>query len=99
MNIYLDRISEAKKNPSVDAKISWTHNPLAIAGEALPIVCKAGLESTRAFRSSYQGMTNMIQEREKERLVLIKDIDTKICTLEDCKELRDSIEGLDCKAK
>jgi hypothetical protein len=39
------------------------------------------------------------QEREKERLVLIKDIDKKICTLEECKELRDSIEGLDCKAK
>ena len=96
---YLDRISKAKNKPSVDAKTNWKHNPLAIAGEALPDVCKAGLESTRAFRSSYQDMTVIIKEREKERLVLIKDIDKKICTLENCKELRNSIEGLDCKAQ
>jgi hypothetical protein len=93
--------------PSVDAKTSWKHNPLAIAGEAFPAVCKAGPESTRAFRSSYQGMaTNcplgsgcIIKEREKEYLQLIKDIDKKICTLEECKKLRGSIEGLNCKAK
>jgi hypothetical protein len=96
---YLDGISAAKNEPSVDAKISWKHNPSAIAEESLPDVCKAGLESTRAFRSSYQGMTNTSQEREKERLDIIKDIDTKICTLEECKKLRDSIEGLDCEAK
>jgi hypothetical protein len=97
--IYVDRISGAKKKPSVDATISWKHNPLAIAGEALPIVCKAGLESTRAFRSRYQNITPIIKERKEEYLELIKDIDKKICTLEECKKLRSSIKGLDCKAK
>jgi hypothetical protein len=99
---YLEKISEAKNKPSVDAKTNWKHNPLAIAGEALPIICKAGLESTRAFRSSYHtGLMdlNITQEREKELLDLIKDIDKKICTLEECKKLRDNIEGLNCKAK
>ncbi len=67
---YLDRISEAKNKPSVDAKTSWKHNPSEIAKEAFPDVCTAGLESTRAFRSSYQGMANyyITEERLKERI-------------------------------
>ena len=97
---YFDIISEAQKNPSVDAKISWKHNPLAIVGEALPDVCKAGLDSTRAFRSSYRVMADdIIQERKAEYQYVIKDIDNKICKLKECKKLRDSIEGLHCEAK
>jgi uncharacterized protein YjbI with pentapeptide repeats len=103
---YLKRIKFAKEHPSVDAKKWWVHNPAAIADQALPGVCKDRLESTSAFRSSinnaysnFKGIRYKGIVQTPEYPVLIKDIDTKLCTLEECKEVRDKIKDLDCKTQ
>ena len=98
---YLKLIRYAKNNPSVDAKDVWKYNPSAIASEALPLLCKDGLESTQAFRLSYKKATDNYEDQPpyniwQELNTVLRDIDKKLCEFEDCKVIRESIDGLDC---
>jgi uncharacterized protein YjbI with pentapeptide repeats len=55
------------------------------------------LSSTQAFRQAYQNKIENKEEPLQDYLTVLKDIDYNLCTLPQCADIRDKIEGLDCQ--
>jgi uncharacterized protein YjbI with pentapeptide repeats len=106
----IQKVQEVEKsNQASVAEQNLHYDPKEIARTALPMVCVGGkswmienrLASTQAFRHQYFDLQN---EHDRPDLKqnpayqdLLIDIDLKLCTLKECADLRDDIEGLDCK--
>lgn len=83
------------------------YKPTEIAQAVLSEICKKGdlnkesLSDVQAFRRQYFTLYDHIEIDRKlnpDYQALLKDIDRKLCTLDECADLRKDIEGLDCKA-
>jgi uncharacterized protein YjbI with pentapeptide repeats len=102
-----------KTIPSDEARQKLKHNPTTIAGSAFsgflgmcsdPSI-KDKAFALQSFRTSYRMLRRGIPELESTISVknnpdyapLLTDIDRKLCTLPECADIRDKIEGLDCK--
>ncbi|MEQ1544151.1 pentapeptide repeat-containing protein [Methyloglobulus sp.] len=87
--------------PKISKKQNFYHAPSEIAKAALTGVCTTPLRSIAAisFRGQYQGLQNEDNKLKtnKEYQVLLTDIDRKLCTLPECADIRDDIDGLDCQ--
>jgi hypothetical protein len=106
---YHRRIQQAKKLLTQNAKSAWEHNPEVIAKEAFTKVCigepnpsygqASRLAAAQGFRRSYQVLPKRHFDFEPtpEYQTLLLDIDRTLCTLPECADLRDGIDGLDCK--
>ena len=110
---YRQRIRQAAKPGQVsDAEQNLRYAPTVIAQAALSEVCKpveyppkdARKDAAQAFRRRYHELPgiwgisygdNLKQNSEYQ--ALLQDIDRTLCTLEACADLREDIEGLDCK--
>jgi uncharacterized protein YjbI with pentapeptide repeats len=107
------RIREAEKGKHTNKTLGQLtyHAPQEIAHATIGGLCSIdsykhifyekndGISAIRYFRLSYQKLKQSIEEpsTEREYKKLLIDIDSKICTLPECANIRDVIEGLDCK--
>lgn len=105
---YMKKIQQAKKSDQADIIEHYLrYKPTEIAQTALSKICEQDpllinnqFLAAQAFRSSYVSLKNQIYGGPKQKSdyqALLKDIDRKLCTLEECANLRKDIEGLDCK--
>ena len=110
---YKTRIREAKKEKHTNKTLGQLtyHAPHEIAQATIGGLCSIdsykhvfyekndGISAIRYFRLSYQKLKQSIEDpsTEKEYKKLLIDIDSKICTLSECTDIRDKIDGLDCK--
>ena len=105
---YLNRIKQVKKSNQISLAFDKLHyEPRAIANSALSAICNSEvflniqrketlLASAQAFRNSYINMVEDLKQNPDYPKILL-DIDYQLCTLDVCKDIRDGIEGLDCK--
>ena len=78
--------------------------PQAIAKSALSAICDAEneqkkedrLASAQAFRKGYINNGDDLKQNPDYPKILL-DIDYQLCTLDECKDIRDRIEVLDCQ--
>jgi len=105
---YKARIKKAKEAPSYDAEKAWiANNSPKIVHDVLSRICMSQDESYQPSRLSaaqgihdnYNHLTSDNQFKPTpEYKELLTNIDTTLCS-DACKDLRDGIEGLDCKTK
>lgn len=105
---YNERIQQAKKSDLTSIVEQYLrYKPAEIAQTALSKICakepinKSPFLAVREFRRRYFSLyANIVgdQQQNSDYQSLLKDIDRKLCTLDECADLRKDIEGLDCKA-
>ena len=107
--IYLDRIKQAQQPKQINqAQQNLHYEPRAIANSALSEICKTKyilkgilpkenyLTSAQAFRNGYIDIDERFKQNPDYPKIVL-DIDYQLCTLDECKDLRNGIEGLDCQ--
>ncbi|MGZ4978708.1 MAG: pentapeptide repeat-containing protein [Methylobacter sp.] len=106
---YTQRLLLAEKfDQSEIIKQHVYHKPSAIAQDVLPYLCLEynnnadKLKAVQAFRQQYISLVDKFPdvetlEQNPEYQALLKGIDRKICTLEECANLRSNIESINCK--
>ena len=97
---YFDRINQAqqyliyKPNTIANSALSAICNPKYEIKDKLPKETR--LTSAQVFRNSYIHIDKKFNQNPDYPKILL-DIDYQLCTLDECKDLRDGIEGLDCQ--
>lgn len=107
---YDERIRRVEKSDhSKIIEQSFHYKPATLAQDVLLDICGQGnknterLKSVQAFRQQYIGLVDKLPDVEwlddqsNDYQILLKDIDRKICTLEECADLRSDIESMNCK--
>ena len=106
---YLKLIKQAQQPNQINQAQQKIHyEPKAIANSALSAICNSKdgfdhilpretrLASAQAFRKSYINIGESFKKNPDYPKILL-DINYQLCTLNECKDLRDGIEGLDCQ--
>jgi uncharacterized protein YjbI with pentapeptide repeats len=99
---FLERIKQAEtKGNNPDTLARLTHDPTVVYRKLLPEVCgwhnraESRRVAVRGIRSNYQN--SMIQFRDPEFPKTRTEIDRTLCQHPACADLKDDIDGLDCR--
>ncbi len=103
--------TKAESSEKIDfTQLPFRHTPSEIGGVAVQKICEYGyysfpekyqndkLSSVKAFRRAYTDRFKPYLQIPKPPQTVLTDIDYNLCTLPECADIRDQIEGLVCSA-